>query len=280
MTFVIDYEFRPGCDYICYLPRLKGAAAIPTLTLRNFRESCSANCVHPWKPKPPPPKPPTPPVDPLQVYKYHYMQEKLSMSTGPILPRPKFQTEHDDIIREVLGHAPVRLLKDELTVEQKAKLALKRQKSSQIMIGRPLDSRVSQPSLPKARNTGSPSRATIADFPSRVSRSTIRGISTAEDPPKKRTSTLVMAKDTTPKYVSWNREIPQLKSEIQNEEKKMKRDEISYWNNIDTKSRKIQKLNDSYIVLTDHYKDILSTKCNEYKGLSFFVMTNLLFYSL
>ena len=57
MTFVIDYEFRPGCEYICYLPRLKGAAAIPTLTLRNFRESCSANCVHPWKPKPPPPKP-------------------------------------------------------------------------------------------------------------------------------------------------------------------------------------------------------------------------------
>merc|ERR1711970_1105725 len=172
MTFVIDYEFRPGCEYICYLPRLKGAAAIPTLTLRNFRESCSANCVHPWKPKPPPPKPPTPPVDPLQVYKYHYMQEKLSLNTGPIVPRPKLQTEHDDVIREVLGHAPVRLLKDEPTIQEKAKMALKRQRSSQVILGQGSRFTTSRQSLLQMRSSIDASNQPPPT--NRISRSTIR----------------------------------------------------------------------------------------------------------
>jgi hypothetical protein len=59
-----DEKFRPGVDFICYMPRLKGAEAIPTLTPKTYRESCSALCSHHWKPPPAPIVIPPPPPDP------------------------------------------------------------------------------------------------------------------------------------------------------------------------------------------------------------------------
>ena len=101
MSFLIDYEFRPGCEYNCYLPRLTGAAAIPTLTTTKFRSACSPNCVHFWKPKPPPPTPPPPPVNPMHVYKYHYLKEKLAPYHihGP---KSRIPTEYDQVMRDIL----------------------------------------------------------------------------------------------------------------------------------------------------------------------------------
>lgn len=101
MSFLIDYEFRPGCEYNCYLPRLTGAAAIPTLTTAKFRSACSPNCVHFWKPKPPPPTPPPPPVNPMHVYKYQYLKEKLAPYHihGP---KSRIPTEYDQVMRDIL----------------------------------------------------------------------------------------------------------------------------------------------------------------------------------
>jgi len=101
MSFLIDYEYRPGCEYNCYLPRLTGAAAIPTLTTAKFRSACSPNCVHFWKPKPPPPTPPPPPVDPMHVYKYQWLKEKLAPYHihGP---KSRIPTEYDQVMRDIL----------------------------------------------------------------------------------------------------------------------------------------------------------------------------------
>lgn len=119
MSFLIDYEFRPGCEYNCYLPRLQGAAAIPTLTNVKFRSACSPNCVHFWKPKPPPPTPPPPPVDPMDVYKYQYLKEKLApfATHGP---RSRVQTEYDQLMRNIL----------KIGIGEEEKRKLKRDKGS------------------------------------------------------------------------------------------------------------------------------------------------------
>lgn len=58
------------------MPRLQGVEAIPTLTPTRFRDSCSANCSHSWKPKPPPPVPTPPPPDPATIYQLKYLKDQ------------------------------------------------------------------------------------------------------------------------------------------------------------------------------------------------------------
>ena len=72
-----NFKFRPGLEYNCYLPRLSGAEAIPTLTPKKYRGSCSSRCSHPWKPREPPRIPTPPPPDPVDVYRRRYLSEQI-----------------------------------------------------------------------------------------------------------------------------------------------------------------------------------------------------------
>jgi len=72
-----NFKFRPGLEYNCYLPRLSGADAIPTLTPKKYRQSCSALCSHSWKPREAPRIPTPPPPDPMVLYQRRYLREQI-----------------------------------------------------------------------------------------------------------------------------------------------------------------------------------------------------------
>jgi len=114
MSWTLDYRIRTGVEYTppIYLPRLQGANAIPKLTHTKFRSSCSPNCIHSWRPRPPPPTPPPPPVNPMNVYKLHWMRNKLygldeSGSFRTMPTEPPTPTKYDLLMRNVvLGIRP------------------------------------------------------------------------------------------------------------------------------------------------------------------------------
>ena len=102
----------------------------------------------------------------------------------------------------------------------------------------------------------------------RLSRSTIRGASSImETTQRKRTSAHKMIREADSKFKGWYGEIAQLKAEKDKIEQNIKVTENNYWSEIDRKYRRIQQINDSYKILTDHYRDDLFALCTKYQGI-------------
>jgi len=228
MSFLIDYEFRPGCEYNCYLPRLTGAAAIPTLTTTKFRSACSPNCVHFWKPKPPPPTPPPPPVNPMHVYKYQFLKEKLAPYHihGP---KSRIPTEYDQLMRDVL----------QIGIPEEDRRKQKRDQDA----GKKLTSRVS-----------------LILRPEKAHKQDVKGL--------KMTTSLSRKFDEpgARKHGGWISEIEQLSSENANIEKQMQIDEKNHWENVDRQYERINKVIAASTRLTKIYREDLFSLCEKVKA--------------
>jgi hypothetical protein len=228
MSFLIDYEFRPGCEYNCYLPRLTGAAAIPTLTTTKFRSACSPNCVHFWKPKPPPPTPPPPPVNPMHVYKYQYLKEKLAPYHihGP---KSRIPTEYDQLMRDVL----------QIGIPEEDRRRQKRDQDG----GKKLTSRVS-----------------LILKPEKAHKQDVKGL--------KLTTSLNRKFDEsgTRKNGGWHSEIEQLSNDNANIVKQMQIDEKNHWENVDRQYERINKVIASSTRLTKIYREDLFSLCEKVKA--------------